>query len=97
MPFLILATWLIAQQPQKVSPTATGPLSTAEMTNKQAVVNTTAGPFVIDLRPDLAPNHVAYFMKVAQAGGYDGTMFHRVILRGIIQGGDPLSRDPTKS
>ena len=39
-----------------------------EMTNKQAVVNTTAGTFVIDLRPDLAPNHVGYFMKLAQRG-----------------------------
>ena len=69
----------------------------ADLTNKQAVVNTTAGTFVIDLRPDLAPNHVAYFMKIARSGGYDGTIFHRVILRGIIQGGDPLSKDPAKS
>ena len=64
---------------------------------KQAVVNTSAGTFVIDLRPDLAPNHVAYFTKLAQAGTYNGTVFHRVIRRGIIQGGDPLSKDPTKA
>ena len=64
---------------------------------KQAVVNTTAGTFVIDLRPDLAPNHVAYFTKLARAGAYNGTIFHRVIRHGIIQGGDPLSKDPKKS
>ena len=67
------------------------------MTNKQAVVNTTAGRFVIDLRPDLAPNHVGYFIKLAREGAYKGTTFHRVIRMGIIQGGDPLSKDPAKA
>ena len=68
----------------------------ASTANKQAVVVTTAGEFVIDLRPDLAPNHVAYFIKLAQSGAYDGTTFHRMIKHGIIQGGDPLSKDPAK-
>ena len=49
------------------------------------------------MRPDLAPNHVGYFIKLAKAGAYDGTIFHRVIRLGIIQGGDPLSKDPSKS
>jgi peptidyl-prolyl cis-trans isomerase B (cyclophilin B) len=66
------------------------------MANKQAVVTTSLGAFVIDLRPDLAPNHVSYFIKLARAGSYDGTVFHRVIRLGIIQGGDPLSKDPAK-
>jgi len=44
----------------------TTPLTVAQMANKQAVVETTAGSFVIDLRPDLAPNHVGYFMKLAR-------------------------------
>jgi peptidyl-prolyl cis-trans isomerase B (cyclophilin B) len=71
-------------------------LTVQEMTGKQAVVNTTAGAFVIDLRPDLAPNHVGYFIKLAREGAFDGTIFHRVIRLGIIQGGDPLSKDPAK-
>ena len=71
-------------------------LTLPEMANKQAVVNTTAGTFVIDLRPDLAPNHVGYFMKLAREGAYNGTVFHRIIRHGIIQGGDPLSTDPAK-
>jgi peptidyl-prolyl cis-trans isomerase B (cyclophilin B) len=85
-----------ASTPKPAVPFTT-PLSLAEMTNKQAVVTTTAGTFVIDLRPDLAPNHVGYFMKLAKEHAYDGTIFHRVIRLGIIQGGDPLSRDPAKS
>ena len=67
------------------------------MTAKQAIVETTAGTFVIDLRPDLAPNHVGYFMKLAGEGAYANTLFHRVVKNGIIQGGDPLSKDPAKT
>lgn len=69
----------------------------ASTPSRQAVVETTAGTFVIDLRPDLAPNHVKHFTKLAEEGAYKGTTFHRVIRHGIIQGGDPLTRDPAKS
>jgi cyclophilin family peptidyl-prolyl cis-trans isomerase len=72
------------------------PLTLAEMTGKQAVVETTRGTFVIELLPGKAPNHVGYFMKLAREGAYAGTTFHRVIRYGIIQGGDPLTRDPAK-
>jgi cyclophilin family peptidyl-prolyl cis-trans isomerase len=40
-----------------------------------------------------APNTVANFTKLARAGFYDGTKFHRVIQGFMIQGGDPLSKD----
>jgi peptidyl-prolyl cis-trans isomerase B (cyclophilin B) len=91
----IVAALLLAQAASKAQPVERPLL--AELTNKQAVVATSAGTFVIDLRPDLAPNHVAYFVKQAKAAAYNGTIFHRVILRGLIQGGDPLSKDPAKS
>src|SRR5215467_12677597 len=71
-------------------------LTPAQMTNKQAVVETTVGTFVIDLRPDLAPNHVGYFMKTASEGGYNQTIVHRVVRDGIIQGGDPLTKDRSR-
>lgn len=72
-------------------------LTLPEMANKQAVVNSSAGTFVIDLKTELAPNHVGYFIKLAKEGAYEGTVFHRVIRHGIIQGGDPLSKDPAKA
>jgi peptidyl-prolyl cis-trans isomerase B (cyclophilin B) len=68
----------------------------AQSAPKQAVVETSAGAFVIDLSPDAAPNQTAYFIKLAADGAYDGTIFHRVVKYGMVQGGDPLSKDPAK-
>ena len=47
------------------------------------------GRVVIDLRPDLAPQHVARIKELAREGFYDGTPFHRVIDGFMAQGGDP--------
>ncbi len=74
------------------SPTAT--LLAQGGQTKQAVLDTTAGPIVMDLLADKAPNHVALFIKTAQSGGYDGTTFFRMIRMGIVQGGDPVTKDP---
>jgi peptidyl-prolyl cis-trans isomerase B (cyclophilin B) len=74
----------------------TTPLTLDEMRNKQAVVETDLGTIVIDLLPEAAPNHVGFFIKNAQDGTYAGTTFHRVVRQGIVQGGDPLTKDPSK-
>ena len=65
----------------------------AQSVPKQAVLDTTAGTIVMDLLADRAPNHVALFVKTAESGGYDGTTFFRMIKFGIIQGGDPVTKD----
>ena len=67
-----------------------------ELQGMQAVLETSRGQIVLEFYADLAPSHVTYFAGLVKTGFYDGTTFHRVILRGIIQGGDPLSKDPMK-
>ena len=72
------------------------PLGLDEMRDKQAVVETTAGTFVIDLLPEAAPNHVGLFLQTVEEGTYNGTAFHAMVARGIVQGGDPISADPAR-
>ncbi len=47
------------------------------------------GQVVIDMRPDLAPKHVARIKELVRQGFYDGLTFHRVIGGFMAQGGDP--------
>ena len=47
------------------------------------------GRVVIELRPDLAPKHVARIKQLAREGFYDGLTFHRVMSGFMAQGGDP--------
>jgi len=61
-----------------------------------AIINTTEGTMVVEFWPEVAPNTVANFKKLANEGFYDGTCFHRVIKGFMIQGGDPLTKDPGK-
>lgn len=74
----------------------TTPLTLDQMRNKQAEVETDVGTIVIDLLPEAAPNHVGLFIKNAQDGTYAGTTFHRVVRQGIVQGGDPLTKEASK-
>jgi peptidyl-prolyl cis-trans isomerase B (cyclophilin B) len=78
-------------------PFFTSTMPAAELRNKQAVLETSYGTVVLDLLADAAPTHVAHFLTRAREGAYNGTTFHRVIAMGIIQGGDPLSKDPSQS
>jgi peptidyl-prolyl cis-trans isomerase B (cyclophilin B) len=63
------------------------------MPNKKAVFETNRGTIELELYADEVPNTVANFEKLANAGFYDGTTFHRVIPNFMIQGGDPYSKD----
>lgn len=65
-------------------------------TNEVAVIKTSEGEMVLELWPDVAPKTVENFKTLARKGFYDGTCFHRVIKGFMIQGGDPLTKDPAK-
>jgi peptidylprolyl isomerase len=52
-------------------------------------LDTTQGPVVIEMRPDLAPNHVAHIKRLVAEGFYDGIVFHRVIEGFMAQTGCP--------
>ena len=64
--------------------------------NEVAVIKTTEGEIVAEFWPDVAPKTVENFKTLAKKGFYDGTAFHRVIKGFMIQGGDPLTKDPAK-
>jgi len=58
------------------------------------MLKTKFGEMEIVLFPDLAPKHVESFLKLAESGFFNGTIFHRIIPGFMIQGGDPLTKDP---
>jgi peptidylprolyl isomerase len=53
------------------------------------ILESSKGMAVIELRPDLAPKHVARIKELARDGFYDGIVFHRVIDGFMAQTGDP--------
>src|ERR1700755_537154 len=53
------------------------------------IMDLKSGPVVIELKPDVAPNHVARIKELARQGFYDGIVFHRVIPGFMAQTGDP--------
>jgi len=60
----------------------------------QAVVETSAGSFIVEFYSDQAPNHVRKFIELARQGFYNGTTFHSMVAHGIVQAGDPESKNP---
>ena len=76
-------------------PPAPEPFSTEtvqELAAYRAVLDTSAGPITIEVVPDKAPAHVRQFLRLAQAGVYDGMAFHRVAPGFVIQTGALSSR-----
>ncbi len=63
----------------------------------KAIIETNQGKIEFNLLPDIAPETVRNFKKLANSGYYDGTLFHRVIPGFMIQGGDPNTKQPDKS
>lgn len=93
-----LASWQPARAEEKSEgkPSAAQPAATtAVSTNEVAVIKTSKGELVVEFWPDVAPKTVENFKKLARQGFYDGTCFHRIIKGFMIQGGDPLTKDPS--
>ena len=69
------------------------PIAPPPIPGPKAIIKTKFGDIHIKLYPDVAPNHVENFIKLAKSGFYDGTIFHRVIPGFMIQGGDPNTKN----
>src|SRR5262249_12623646 len=65
-----------------------GKVSAADLENT-LYMDVPAGRVVIEMRPDLAPRHVAQIKELTRRGFYDGIVFHRVIAGFMAQTGDP--------
>ncbi len=100
---VIMGGWYLLRTPNKdVTSLNNEPkpaLSSGEVKNKimNATFHTNKGDITIEFLDTLAPNTVANFVKLAGSGFYDGVKFHRVIKGFMIQGGDPLTKDDSKS
>jgi len=97
-PLVVVFVWILAATPitaqeQIESEPFISPFSMDEMAGKQLVFETDNGQITIDLLPALAPNHVGLIIKLAGEGAFDGTIFHRMVQHGIVQGGDPITAD----
>ena len=78
-------------------PAEPDPFSTetaAQLGAYRVVLDTSAGPITVELFADKAPGHVRNFLRLAQAGVYDGTAFHRVVKGFAVQTGSLTSRGP---
>ena len=64
--------------------------------NEVAVIKTSEGEMAVQFWSDAAPKTIENFKKLARSGFYDGTSFHRIVKEFMIQGGDPLTKDPKK-
>lgn len=78
----------ISQEQEAAPDVGSGPVSSNDPENT-LVIETKDGKVLIQLRPDLAPNHVARVKKLAREGFYNGIVFHRVIPGFMAQTGDP--------
>ena len=87
---LLSSALLAAEEEKKEEKT---PVNTS---NEVAVIKTSEGEMVVQFWTDAAPATIENFKKLARSGFYDGTIFHRIVKNFMIQGGDPLSKDPKK-
>ena len=83
----VLSSTALAQNHSQSESTNSTTQQTKENPNKMATIKTNFGDIEIELNAEKAPLSVANFIKYAESGYYDGTIFHRVIKNFMIQGG----------
>ncbi len=81
----------------KRKPTPKASAKARDYAHTLALLHTSQGDLTIRFFNDRAPNHVKNFVDLAASAFYDGTLFHRVIRDFVVQGGDPLTKDPKNS
>jgi peptidyl-prolyl cis-trans isomerase B (cyclophilin B) len=93
----MLGTLVMAVNAQDTTSGTSGTTSSpTPMSNEVAVIKTSEGDMVIEFWSDVAPKTVENFKKLAKQGFYNGTAFHRIIKGFMVQGGDPLTKDPSQ-
>ncbi|MGB7746084.1 MAG: peptidylprolyl isomerase [Verrucomicrobiia bacterium] len=90
---IFFAAGMVAALADETTTNAPAPAATGS-TNEVAIIKTSEGTMVFEFWPDVAPKTVENFKTLANKGFYDGTCFHRIMKGFMIQGGDPLSKDP---
>lgn len=85
---------LSQRRPPGEAPPPPEQVNVEELKDLRAILETDFGQIAIEFFAQDAPRHVAYFVSLARQGFYDGTTFHRILPKSLIQGGDPLSRNP---
>jgi peptidyl-prolyl cis-trans isomerase B (cyclophilin B) len=68
-----------------------------KMSEQHAMIHTKLGDITLKFFPEVAPNHVNSFIELAKKDFYNGTTFHRVVPKFVIQGGDPNSKNLGRS
>ena len=92
-----LTLWISQSFSQEVRYKNFSPEEVKKMSEQQAIIHTKLGDITLKFFPDVAPNHVNNFIELAKKGFYNGTIFHRVVPKFVIQGGDPNSKNPDRS
>jgi len=92
--FSILALALLSSAVVAAEEKAEG--SPVNSSDEVAVIKTSEGDMVVQFWNDAAPQTMANFKKLARAGFYNGTIFHRIVGGFMVQAGDPNTKDPAK-